>query len=286
MPGAERPTECPGSQLRLRNVADTGAGNHVEWCERMLTRTQHFALRSFRFDLADRSIDVWPVSIDAPDLALIQFERLLDPDELSRAGRFRFQHLRRSFILARASLRILISQYLGAAPSLVRFGYGSQGKPSVLGSAALRFNVSHSGSLALLAFTRDCELGVDLEQIRPITLMPEIANQFFSKQGADELMALPLEERERGFFLCWTRKEAYVKALGHGLSAPLDAFGMTVRADRPATCVQMGENAGDEAWTLQNIDVASGYAAALAYPGRRRVDIVPLIPAPDLIRFL
>jgi 4'-phosphopantetheinyl transferase len=252
----------------------------------MLTRTQDSHWRSFRFDVADRSIDVWPVNIDAPDLALAQFERLLGPDELSRASRFRYEHLRRSFILARASLRILLSQYLGTAPSVVRFSYGSQGKPSVLGSARLRFNTSHSGSLVLIAFTQDCEIGVDLERIRPLTLMHEIATRFFSKQEADELMALPLEERDRGFFRCWTRKEAYVKALGQGLSAPLDAFGVTLRADWAATDIQMAKNTGDEAWTLQDIDVAASYAAALAYPGRRRVEIVPLIPATDLLRFL
>jgi 4'-phosphopantetheinyl transferase len=202
-----------------------------------------------------------------------QLESLLTPDERDRAGRFHFDRLRHSFILARGSLRLLLGRYLGAAPAGVRFAYGEKGKPALADpSSRLHFNASHSGGIALCAFTLDCEIGVDVEQMRPLPDMQGIARRFFCAEESGELMALPEHQREAAFFRCWTRKEAYIKAIGDGLSAPLDGFAVTLRPDEPARLKHIANNtAAGEAWTLQNAEASPGYAAAVAYRGSPRV---------------
>ena len=162
------------------------------------------------------------------------FSQLLAPDETARAARFHFDHLQRRFILSRGALRILLGHYLDIAANRIEFRYGSRGKPSLAAPAGIHFNASHSGDVALFAFTLHCEIGVDVEEMRPISDMREIASRFFCAEESTELMALPADERERAFFLCWTRKEAYLKAVGEGLYAPLNDFCVTLRPGEPA----------------------------------------------------
>src|SRR5208282_2181592 len=119
-------------------------------------------------------------------------------------------------------LRVLLGHYLGVAPGGIEFSYGPKGKPRLAAPVDVRFNISHSGGLALFAFTLDCEIGVDVEHIRPLRDMQEIASRFFCAEEATELMSLPAHGREQAFYLCWTRKEAYLKAVGEGLSEPID----------------------------------------------------------------
>ena len=178
---------------------------------------------------------------------------------------FRFEHLQRSFIVARGVLRTLLGHYLKTPPRDLHFNYGAKGKPSLAG-ARIQFNASHSGDLALLAFTLDCELGVDAEVIRPMPDIEDIAKRFFSTEETAELMSLSAAQREQGFFLCWTRKEAYIKATGEGLSAPLDGFRVTLRPGETARIVHFGHDIdAARAWSLHNLDPAPGYAGALAY---------------------
>ena len=191
---------------------------------------------------------------------------LLAPDEMDRAGRFRFAHLRRSFILARGVLRILLGRYLNAAPGDIEFSYGSKGKPALAAGNRLQFNASHTGDLALFAFTLDCEIGVDVEAIRPMPDIERVAKRFFCAEETEELMSLPAGQREHGFFLCWTRKEAYIKATGDGLSTPLDAFRVTLLPGAAAGMIHLERDLiAAQAWTLHDLALAPGYAAALAY---------------------
>jgi 4'-phosphopantetheinyl transferase len=225
---------------------------------------QDLAVR--RFELAGRSVELWPVRLDASDVVFARFRRILAPDEAARAARFRFDHLRRSFILSRGALRILLGNYLSVAPGGIRFCYGSKGKPALADPVPIQFNASHSGALALFAFTLGCEVGVDVEQIRRLQDMQEIASRFFCSEETAELMSLPSDERERAFFFCWTRKEAYVKAVGEGLSIPLDGFRVTLRPNEPARFIHLAhDTSATEAWTLHSVDPAPHYAAALAY---------------------
>jgi len=218
------------------------------------------------YELSGRAVHIWPVWTHAPDAVVEQFQLLLAPDETDRAGRFRFVHLQQSFILARGALRVLLGRYLNTAPGRIQFSYGSKGKPALAGLNRLQFNATHSGDLALFAFTMDCEIGVDVEQIRPMPDIEDVAKRFFCAEESAELMSLPAGQREHGFFLCWTRKEAYIKATGDGLSTPLDAFRVTLRPDEPAAMVHLERDPiAAHAWTLQDVSPAPGYAAALAY---------------------
>jgi 4'-phosphopantetheinyl transferase len=216
--------------------------------------------------LSGRAVHVWALRTAAPDVLAEPFKSILAADEAGRAERFRFRHLRRSFEVSHGALRILLGLYLGRVPSDVHFDYGVNGKPTVANDISLKFNLSHSDSLSLLAFTLDCELGVDLERIRPLPDADKMADQFFCPEEAAELKSVSADERDRAFFLCWTRKEAYLKAIGDGLFLPLDTFRVTVRPNAPANLIHVAHDTNAaRKWTLHNVDLEPGYAAALAY---------------------
>ncbi|MDQ6708758.1 MAG: 4'-phosphopantetheinyl transferase superfamily protein [Acidobacteriota bacterium] len=236
--------------------------------------------------LTGRDVHIWPVrtpiSTQGPELEFFPF---LSPDERERAARFRFEHLQRAFTVTRGALRVLLGHYLDTSPGSLHFEYGPNGKPQLAWPVRVKFNVSHSGELAVFAFALDCELGVDIEHIRPMPDMRGIAAQYFCEEEAAELMTLPADLRERAFFLCWTRKEAYIKALGDGLSAPLNGFRVTLRPDEPARFVHL-ERDLDAAgkWTLHDLDSCRHYAGALAYGGLPRpILLKPLGDAAGLL---
>ena len=235
-------------------------------------------------ELAGRVVHIWSVRTDPGKTDVGRFQLLLEPEERDRAARFRFDYLRQAFILARGGLRVLLGCYLGVLPAAVRFTYGSKGKPA-LSRGSLEFNVSHSGGLAVFAFTLGCEIGVDVEQLRSLPEMSEIASKFFCVEETAELMALPAGERERAFFLCWTRKEAYIKATGYGLSAPLDSFRVALRPDSPARFIHFNCDAvALGSWTLHDLSLTPAYAGALAYPDApRSVLVQPVIEAAQLL---
>jgi 4'-phosphopantetheinyl transferase len=200
-----------------------------------------------------------------------QFAALLSADESARAARFAFPHLREAFTLARGALRILLGRAEGAAPEDVRFSYGAKGKPELTPRSRVQFNASHSADLALIAITLDREIGVDVEQVRPMRDLAGIAARFFSAGETAQLNSLPQDQREAAFFRCWTRKEAYIKAIGDGLSVPLDSFAVSLRPGEPARMIQLGGSAGAAAaWTMHDLVIAREYAAALAYQDTAR----------------
>jgi 4'-phosphopantetheinyl transferase len=176
--------------------------------------------------------------------------RRLSPDELARAERFHFARHRDRFVAARALLRLLAGRYVGIPAREVRFNYGRRGKPclhpSLAGPNRLRFNVSHSDGLALLAFGWDSELGVDIEIERTLRDWESIAERYFTAGERAALGQLPSAERDRAFLRAWTRKEALFKATGDGLSRALD-----------------GQPEDSGRWWLEDLDPAPGFAAAL-----------------------
>lgn len=203
---------------------------------------------------------------DTPECSVPSWGAVLSPDEIDRAARFRVEHARRSYIATRLALRFLLARYLGEAPHAIRFQYGSKGKPELAAPAGIHFNVSHSGGFAVLAFSWDGEIGVDVERIHPMEDMLDIAERFFSAEEAADLRSLPACERVDAFFRCWTRKEAYVKAVGDGLFIPLDSFRVTLRRGEPAEFIHFrNDAAAARRWTLMNLNVGKGYLAALAY---------------------
>ena len=228
---------------------------------------------------------MWAVRLLAPECAVDLFRRILSPDECARASRLRFFALNRSYVISTGSLRALIGKYLGTDAARVRFEFGHKGKPRVASNQELCFNASHSGSLALFAFTRGCELGIDLEQIRILSNVNEIATQFFCPGEAVQLLSLPDSERLHAFFRCWTRKEAYLKATGEGLSASLDQLQVAFRPRDACRIIHCGNDPSTpQQWALHNLKPAPGFAAALAYHRpRRRVRLFGVLEPASLL---
>jgi 4'-phosphopantetheinyl transferase len=217
-------------------------------------------------------VHVWRASLNRPHDGLQRLQSTLSPDECERAGRFHFERHRQDFIAARGMLREILGLYLNAEPASLRFRYTSHGKPYLTdecGGQWLRFNVSHSGELALYAISRDRELGVDIERVRTDIEHREIATQFFSEHEIASLGALSEQVQHTAFFLCWTRKEAYIKGIGEGLSLPLDSFDVSLSPDEPATLLAVRGNMQEAArWTLRALEPGEGYEAALVAEGR------------------
>jgi 4'-phosphopantetheinyl transferase len=212
-------------------------------------------------------------------------EQLLAQDETDRALRFRFRQLYEKFVISHGVLRCLLARYLNCNPADIEFTHGCNGKPFLKLDSALQFNMTHSGQLAVIAFGPGCEIGIDAEQIRPIPDMQQIADRFFCPEEASELLSLPETDREHAFYRCWTRKEAYLKAMGDGLAAALGNFRVTVQPNLPARLVHIqNETSAAGAWTVQDIDVSAGYAAALVYRDQpRSVSLLRLADPAELI---
>jgi 4'-phosphopantetheinyl transferase len=189
----------------------------------------------------------------------------LSDDECERAARFRFDRDRRRFVAGRSALRSLVGSYLDVAPDEVAFEYGPQGKPFVPG-ATLSFNVSHSGGQAVYAFGSGLEVGVDVELLDHARYGDDVAERFFSPQEVDTLRGLAPAMRPAAFLRCWTRKEAFIKARGEGLSLPLDEFDVAFAPGAPPQILRTAWSAQEPAeWTLSDIsEFCPGAVAALA----------------------
>jgi 4'-phosphopantetheinyl transferase len=190
--------------------------------------------------------------VAALDIEAEPLAGLLSADERQRAERFVFQRDRRRYTVARARLRQLLGERLGAAPESLQFAYNRHGKPALArrpGERDLRFNVSHCGEVAAYAFTEGREVGVDVEEVRALPDADEVAMRFFAQRERAAYLSLPASERPQGFFNCWTRKEAFVKAIGEGLSHPLDTLDVSLA---PA------------GWMLSSFVPAAGLVGAVA----------------------
>jgi 4'-phosphopantetheinyl transferase len=197
----------------------------------------------------------------------------LAPDECLRAERFHFERDRRRFIVGRGVLRTILGRYLGLEPNHLQFCYGPRGKPALAGistrpNAWLCFNLAHSQNLALYAVTCERELGVDIECIHAIPDAEQIAARYFSAHENAGLRSLPANQKQEAFFNCWTRKEAYIKAIGDGLAQPLAEFDVALAPGEPARLLRIKDNAQAAArWSIQALTPAPGYVAALAVKG-------------------
>lgn len=218
-------------------------------------------------ELTEAAIHIWRASLDLEKEILSGCASILSQDEKLRASRFLFPRDRDHFIAARGVLRQLLGKYMDCSPVRIEFQYGLHGKPAVRtpdGGAPIRFNLSHSHGLAVYAFARKRELGIDLEPIRAEFAGENIAERHFSARELDEWHRLPPELRAEAFFLCWTRKEAYVKARGEGLQIPLDSFSVTLT---PGQSEELHSPDAAE-WRLHSFQPAQGCAAALVGEGK------------------
>lgn len=213
--------------------------------------------------LSNDEVHIWRASLDVDCQERTRLSSWLSEDELLRADRFVFPHDREHFVVGRGRLRELLGTYLQRPPQSLEFRTGPYGKLSLTDRADLRFNLAHSYGLALYAFAMNRELGIDVEKIRPEFATEGIAERYFSASEQSELRGVQAELRTNAFFLCWTRKEAYVKAHGGGLQIPLDSFDVSVSPDKPETL----RSTDSDRWNLRSFEPAPLYVAAIIAEG-------------------
>jgi 4'-phosphopantetheinyl transferase len=216
--------------------------------------------------LGNDEIHLWCAALTDFHDARSQFHAVLSPDERVRAERFRLSQDRDRFVVCRGILRGLLGRYLRCDPSSIEFSYGRFGKPDISEFCAQRpvyFNVSHSADIALYAVSSACPVGVDVERLHRVPDFELIASQFFTPFETNRLMALPSDKRMKGFFTCWTGKEAFLKATGEGIGRGLAA--VQVAPDEQPRVLCMDDSHPGPDWQFQWLWPAVGYVGAVAY---------------------
>ena len=232
----------------------------------MFDNFQSVAAGSSVFPLPGNELHVWRASLASGAETLEGRAAALQPDEIERAKKFLVPGARSEFVTARSILRELLALYLGQSAATAHLSYGPRGKPRLAwqeGGCSLQFNLSHSHGLAAFVFARHKAVGIDIERIRRDFGGEEIADLHFSKEEAAELRRLPEGLRAAGFFKCWTRKEAYLKARGDGLQLPLSSFQVSMTSDDPQ---ELFDEAGSR-WSLYPFEPAEGFTGAVAGQG-------------------
>ena len=211
-----------------------------------------------------QGVEAWIVDLNDGAGVRPYAETLLAHQERERANRFRHENERERFILTHAILRELLSQYLHVSPATLDFTLGANGKPSLTHFPWLRFNLSHARDLAAFAFTSNCDLGIDIEAVRDVPQAAAIVSHFFCRGEQADLTRLEEHEFAQAFYRTWVSKEAYLKAVGAGLSMPLNSFQVSVAANSTPRLL-VTRNGDAHSWTLQSLPLESGYVGAIAY---------------------
>jgi 4'-phosphopantetheinyl transferase len=225
---------------------------------------------STNLKLKDNEVDIWQIGLRPEPSSLRTLLEILSADERQRASRFHFDRDREKFIVARAALRDILSRYLDISPNQTRFSINRFGKPSLaaeLNPNVIQFNISRSNEIALCAVTRGREVGIDIEFINDESANLEIAERFFAPDEIADLKRLPAKLRNAAFFSCWTRKEAYVKAVGEGLSHPLDKFSVSILPEELTPTLRTDTSDQTQNRFLKTLFPDLNYAAALAVEG-------------------
>lgn len=221
--------------------------------------------------LSGDMVHVWCACLNQFDNYVEQIALTLSPDEMKRAERFRLPQHRNQFITAHGLLRKLLADYTNIDAGGISFSYGRNGKPFLSKQnrgKKIRFNLSHSNGYALFAFACDREIGVDIEYIKALTEMEGVAVQVFSTKETAVLRSFPESEKKEAFFIFWTRKEAYIKAIGEGLSSALEKIDISSHPiNAPVLVDERGNLKYKNYWYIQDLMPVPGFAAALAVEG-------------------
>lgn len=218
-----------------------------------------------KFTLAAREVHVWLVRADDAALCMACCENLLATAERDRAARFKFEKDRRLYTAAHAALRSILAGYLNVAPGGLEFETGHRGKPRLAPAFTkdkLEFNLSHSSEVALIAVTREREIGVDIEHVKKEFAFAEVAERYFTTREVSAIRALPEDLQRRAFYQCWTSKEAFLKAKGVGLSGELDEVEILLDGEGR---VQVKNTL--PGWYLCELNPCDDYVGAVALEG-------------------
>jgi len=207
-------------------------------------------------------VDIWKICLKASDSQLSDYWQILSTEEKDRALQFYFKKETNAFIVSRAMLKTLCANYLYLKPQEIQLSYGEFGKP-YLKASNLDFNISHSAGQALMAFTSGSEIGIDIEKLNPDIEIEKLVKRFFSINEAKTVLALERSQRVTAFFKCWTRKEAFIKAVGKGLSFPLDQFDVTIHEEVKFLSINGDENLAEE-WSLVSFAPEKNFTAAFS----------------------
>lgn len=227
---------------------------------------------------ASGEVHVWRIELDGAAKTVAALGATLSPEEQKRAARFRSIELRERWTVARGALRSILATYAGCEPGALVFREGTHGKPALAPPVEdIPFNLSHTGGLALVAIDGSGRVGIDAEIVRSEIEVEDLSRRFFAPAEAAEIMALSPDAQPAAFFACWTRKEAFVKALGGGLSVPLNSFQVSIRSDQPVRLLWVEGEASDR-WNLLDLS-EPGVAAALVVEGTapvlQRMNFIP-----------
>jgi len=220
-----------------------------------------------KINLTDRDVHIWQIFLEEPIEKAKDMGWILSDEEKYRAGRFQFEHHQRRFLISHAALRHILSQYTGIEPQHIQYQITSYGKPHLRNKTEfdIQFNLSHSHERAVVAICQNQPIGIDIEYIRSTADIASLAKQNFSTNEYQQFAKLPVTDSLLGFFNTWTRKEAYIKAIGEGLSHPLHTFEVTVNPGEPAQMLSIANDLkAARHWTLEAVQVQDGYAAAFA----------------------
>lgn len=232
------------------------------------TVSSSFALPPSDLALSSHEIHIWLADLDKSGPQLHKLIHTLSVDERMRAENYYFEKDKESYLLRHGILRTLLGLYLQVEPGRLQFQYGTYGKPALadtFGKEMLYFSLSRSDKIALFAFARQREIGVDIEHMSEVSEMELIAERFFSQKENDSIRSLPEEQKRESFLKGWTCKEAYIKALGDGLSHALDKFEVSMAPGEPANLLSVeGDSREASRWSLQYLQPAPDYAGAFA----------------------
>lgn len=218
-----------------------------------------------KIDLDSNQIHIWYINFNLAEDVITFLDSFLSKDEIIKASKFRFKKDKNCSIITRGALRLISSKYLKMKPENITFKYGEFGKPDFDIDTKIKFNVSHSGNMAIIGFVLNDDIGVDVEKIKSDFDVFDIAKNYFSDSEIEALKKLPIHERAKGFYRCWTRKESFIKAKAQGLSFSLDSFSVSINSDEKTELLETKWNKNEkELWKLFSFLPKENYMGAVS----------------------